>query len=201
MGLSYKDLCSVGTALIIGATTFLMGIFFSSQPYDYNILFNSAATQEHFDLAVKHYQNLYFTPKPPIYVLGAVGLVGVAGSMIRIYKPNPDLQLFEYGSLALYVLGICVFLTNIKTGVESAHFQNWGEVTENQGVAVVASSNIIILIIFIGVLVLQAGLWYSTWEYEQRLAQWRKSESASTEAVEQQPETVEPSKKESKKKK
>ncbi|QEU60659.1 Shr3 [Kluyveromyces lactis] len=202
MGLTYKDFCAVGTALIIGSTTFLMGIFFSNQPYDYNILFNPAATPEHFENALKHYQTLFYTAKPTLYMLGAVAIVGVIGSLIRVYKPNPDLQLFEYGSLALYVLGICVFLTNIKTGVESAVYHNWGEVSEAQGIAVVASSNIIILIVFAGVLVLQGGLWYSTWEYEQRLDQWRKDQLKESAANQQKAEkATEPAKKESKKKK
>ena len=39
----------------------------------------------------------------------------------------------------------------------------------NQGLAVIASSNIILLVVFSGVLVLQAGLWYTNWEYQQRL--------------------------------
>lgn len=182
MNLTYKDICAVGTAMIIGSTGFLMGIFSASQPYDYNVLFNPAATQEHFDIALKHYQTLFYTPKPPLYLLAFVALIGVIGSLIKVYKPNPELQYFEYGSLVLYILGICVFLTNIRTGVESAVTHKWGEVTEMQGIAVIASSNIIILIIFSGVIVLQAGLWYSTWEYEQRLAKWREEEAAAAAA-------------------
>lgn len=190
MGLSYTELCTIGTAMIIGSTSFVMGVFFASQPYDYHVLFNANATKEHFDNALNHYQTLFYTAKPTLYILAFVVLLGILGSLIKVYKPNPELQLFEYGSLGLFVLGICVFLTNIKTGVESAVYQNWGEVTESQGIAVIASSNIILLIVFFGVLILQAGLWYSNWDYQKRLALWRKTEAKEAKAsAEEQPES------------
>lgn len=176
-GLKYADFCSVSTGMIIASTSFLMGVFFANQSYDYDVLFNPAATEEHYKKALLHYQNLFYTPKPPLYALGLVTAIGVIGSLIKVYKPNPDLQLFEYGSLALFVLGVCVFLTNIKTGVESAVHGNWGDVTEFQGIAVIGSSNIILLVVFCGVLVLQAGLWYTNWEYQQRLKAWHEKEA------------------------
>ncbi|AGO10319.1 AaceriABL137Wp [[Ashbya] aceris (nom. inval.)] len=180
---TYRDACTVGSALIVSATAFIMGVFFANQTYDYHLLFNANMTQEHYDNALRHYQTLYFTAQPVLYVFGAIAMIGLIGSLIRIYKPNPELQLFEYGSLAMYVLGVCVFLTNIKTGVNSAHYGNWGEVTQNQGLAVIASSNIILLVVFVGVLVLQSGLWYSEWEYAQRLETFMAEQEAENAAA------------------
>lgn len=157
-----------------------MGVFFGNQPYDYHILFNPKIDQSHFDNSLRHYQTLFYTAPPVLYTLGFVTMIGIIGCLIKVYKPNPDLKVFEYATLGMYVLGVCLFITNVKTGIESAVSGNWGEVTENQGLAVVASSNVILLIVFIGVLVLQAGLWYSSWEYEQRLEQFYAAEAAAS---------------------
>lgn len=178
MGVSYKDVCTIGTGLILIGTSFIMGVFYANQAYDYPLLFDHNATQEHFDNALRHYQTLFYTAPAVKYVLLGVAALGLIGGLIRVYKPNPDLQLFEYCSLGLYVFGICVFLTNIKTGIDCSISRNWGEVTENQGLAVIASSNIIMLLLFMGVVVLQAGLWYSKWELDQRLKVFYAQEAA-----------------------
>ncbi|SCW04001.1 LAFE_0H03730g1_1 [Lachancea fermentati] len=176
MAFTYRDLCTIGSALILIGTSFTMGVFFANQTYDYHLLFNPDVTEAHFENALRHYQTLFYTHPKVLYAFGFVVSLGLIGSLIRVYKPNPDIQLFEYGSLGMYVLGVCVFITNIKTGIESAKYRNWGEVTENQGLAVIASSNIILLLVFVGVLVLQAGLWYTDWEYQQRLKEFYAAE-------------------------
>ncbi|EDO15942.1 hypothetical protein Kpol_480p29 [Vanderwaltozyma polyspora DSM 70294] len=198
--ITYADLCSVGTGLILISSSFLMGVFFANQPYDYDLLFNTSSTQEHFDSALKHYQTLYSTNPRVLYVLLGVTALGFIGSMIRIYKPNPDLQLFEYTSLGLFVFAICVFITNIKTGIECSITHNWGEVNENQGLAVLASSNIIFLLMLVGVILLQGGLWYTNWDYQKRLGEFFAAEQAEQAQQEkQQPESKKQSTKKSKK--
>lgn len=176
--ISYKDISTIGTGLILIGTSFIMGVFYANQPYDYHVLFNKNATQLNYDNALRHYQTLYDTAPINYYLLGGIALVGMIGGLIRVYKPNPDLQTFEYCSLGLYVIGICVFITNIKTGIECSISHNWGEVTENQGIAVLGSSNIILLLVFTGVLVLQGGLWYTEWEHQQRLKAFYAQEAA-----------------------
>ncbi|KAL3236311.1 Shr3p RNJ42_02203 [Nakaseomyces bracarensis] len=174
--LSYAEFCTIGSAMILTSTTFLMGVFFACQPYDFHLLFDPKATQEHFDLALKHYQVLSTTPMPIIYLLGFVVAIGVLGNTIRIYKPNPELSMFEYASLGLFVLAVCVFITNIKTGIECSVTGNWGEVSQNQGLAVIASSNIILLVMLFGVILLQIGLWYTNNDYQKRLNQFYEEE-------------------------
>ncbi|SCV02550.1 LAMI_0H00452g1_1 [Lachancea mirantina] len=178
MRLTYKDICAVGTGLVLIGTSFCMGVFFANQTYDYSILFDPTVGQENFDNALRHYQTLFYTPRPVLYALLAVVAIGLIGSLIRVYKPNPDMQLFEYASLGMYVLGVCVFITNIKTGIDSSVSGEWGEVTQNQGLAVIGSSNIILMIVFAGVIVLQAGLWYTNWDYEYRLKEFFAKEEA-----------------------
>lgn len=175
-----------------------MGVFYNNLAYDYHLLFNANATQEHFDNALKHYQTLYYTGRPVLYILGFVAVVGLLGNMIRIYKPNPELKMFEYASLGLYVLGICVFITNIKTGIECTLTGQWGEVTENQGLAVIASSTIILEVVFLGVLFLQAGLWYSNYDYQKRLKKFYEEEAiaeANAKAAVLEPKTTSKAKK------
>lgn len=201
MGITYRDVCSVGSGLILIGTSFIMGVFYANQTYDYPLLFDSGATQEHFDNALRHYQTLFYTAPAVKYVLAAVAGLGLIGGLMRVYKPNPDLQLFEYSSLGLYVFGICVFITNVKTGIDCSITRNWGEVSENQGLAVIASSNIILLLLFTGVIVLQAGLWYTQWEHEQRLKVFYEEEAAEGAAKETAKADQKPTRKEKKKQK
>lgn len=180
--MSYKDVCKVGTGLILVATSFIMGVFYSNQIYDYQLLFGKNTTQLHFDNALRHYQTMHDVPHPVFYLLCGIAAMGLIGCIIRVYKPNPDLQLFEYCSLGLYVFGVCVFITNIKTGVDCSVVHNWGEVSENEGLAVLGSSNVILLLLFSGVILLQGGLWYTSWEHQQRLDKFFAEEAAEVKA-------------------
>lgn len=174
---SYSDACTVGMGLILSATSFLIGVFYANQAYDYPILFDPSSTQSTFNDSLKHYQVLHKTPIPVLGVLGFVAVIGFIGHLIRIYKPNPDLRNFEYASLGLYFFAVCVCMTNIKTGVISAVTGEWGEVNQNEGLAVLASSNIILILFFVGVILLQGGLWYTKWDHQVRLKQFFEEEA------------------------
>ena len=138
--LPYKALCSLGSALVLISTSFIMGVFYSNLAYDYKILFQPASvTPEDFARTLQHYQFLNEVGHPLLYILAFIAFLGLVGHMIRLYKPNEDLKLFEYASLGMFVMGVCVFITNIKTGIECSLTGNWGEVTENQGIAVIGS--------------------------------------------------------------
>jgi len=167
-----------------------MGVFYSNLAYDYKVLFQpDSVTAEDFERTLKHYQFLNEVGHPLLYILSGVAFLGLIGHMVRLYKPNEDLKMFEYGSLGMYVMGICVFITNIKTGIECSLTGNWGEVTENQGIAVLGSSNIILLCVFIGVLLLQAGLWWANFDLDTRMKQFYADEAKSaTTKKEQVPE-------------
>ncbi|CAR27130.1 hypothetical protein ZYGR_0I04020 [Zygosaccharomyces rouxii] len=174
---TYSDACTVGMGLILSATSFIIGVFYANQAYDYRILFSADSTQSEFDDALKHYQVLHKTPLPVLIGLAAVAVIGLVGHLIRIYKPNPDLRNFEYGSLVLYFFGVCVCLSNVKTGIISSVTGEWGDVSENQGLAVLGSSNIILILFFTGVIMLQGGLWYTRWEHQVRLKQFFQEEA------------------------
>lgn len=178
--LPYKAMCTLGSAVVLISTSFIMGVFYSNLAYDYPVLFTpSSTTAADFERALQHYQFLNDTGRPLLYVLGFIAFIGIIGHLVRIYKPNPDLKIFEYASLGMYVMGICVFITNIKTGIECALTHNWGEVSESQGIAVIGSSNIILIAVFFGVLLLQAGLWWANFDLEARLKDFYAEEAAS----------------------
>lgn len=177
MGLTYKDACSLCSTVILMCTCFIMGVFYSNLSYDSHLLFNPAGPSDaDYALVLTHYQTLRATATPLLYILATIAAIGIIAHLIRTYKPNPELQYFEYGSLIVYILGICVFITNIKTGVDCTITHQWGEVDEQSGLAVLGSSNIILLCVFSGVIFLQAGLWWSTMDYEARLAQFVEEE-------------------------
>lgn len=177
MGLSYKAACSLCSTIILMCTCFIMGVFYSNLSYDSHLLFNpTGPTEADYALVLTHYQTLRATATPLLYILAAIAAVGIIAHLVRTYKPNPELQYFEYGSLIVYILGICVFITNIKTGIDCTITHQWGEVDEQSGLAVLGSSNIILLCVFSGVIFLQAGLWWSTMDYEARLAQFVEEE-------------------------
>ncbi|SMN21331.1 similar to Saccharomyces cerevisiae YDL212W SHR3 Endoplasmic reticulum packaging chaperone [Maudiozyma saulgeensis] len=185
--ISYKAMCTLGSAVILVSTSFIMGVFYSNLAYDYKILFQPAlVTAEDFERTLKHYQFLNEVGQPLLYILSAIAFLGLVGHMVRLYKPNEDLKLFEYASLGMFVMGICVFITNIKTGIECSLTGNWGEVTENQGIAVLGSSNIILLCVFLGVLLLQAGLWWANYDLDTRMKQFYAEEAKEATAKKEQ---------------
>lgn len=177
--LTYRDLCGVSQSVIASATCFLIGIFFSNLSYDSLLLFSTRTNgpiDEDYVKVLDYYQQLYATPRPLLYIVAFVAFLGIVGHLVRCYKPNPELSYFEYGSLVLYVLGVCVFITNIKTGIDCTFTHQWGEVTEEQGLAVLGSSNIILCGVMMGVLFLQVGLWYVTLDYERRMGEFLREE-------------------------
>lgn len=188
MLIGYKELCSVSMTTIIGATCFIMGVFYSNLSYDARILFNPGLSEVDYETVLRHYQLLSETKRPLLYILAFVAFLGLLAHCIRTFKPNEELKYFEYGSLVLYIFGICVFITNIKTGIDCTLTHEWGDVDEKQGLAVLASSTIIMLCLFAGVIFIQIGLWYSILEYEQRMEQFKlelqKDEGKSTDAAE-----------------
>lgn len=96
--------------------------------------------------------------------------LGFIGMGIKIYKPSDDAKYFEYGSLLLYVISICIYLTNLKTGAESAVVGEWGEVDWMTGINVIGASQAMIIFLLGGIIALQVGLYYAEWDYQQRLA-------------------------------
>lgn len=178
---AYADIVPIGTALIIGATSFGLGAVYGNWPYDMKTLFNLDPTGEIFERSLNHYLQWANAPAYVHYTLHGVMVLGLIGCLIKIYKCDPDALYFEYGTLGLFVLAIIIYLTNLRTGLYSCIYGNWGEVDMPTGINVMAASQVMIILVLFGILFLQAGLYYANWfdaklkrEFLQQEAEWEK---------------------------
>jgi hypothetical protein len=100
------------------------------------------------------------------------------GFLIKLFKPNQANMLFDGASLVLYMAGITVYLTNIVKGFRVVTAGIYGDmakaepgevtpeemadyISREDTLRVFAASNTILALVFVGVLVLQAGQWYA----------------------------------------
>ncbi|KAF3986767.1 hypothetical protein FT663_04269 [Candidozyma haemuli var. vulneris] len=164
--MAYKDLVPVGSALIIAATSFGLGVVYSNSAYDYNTLWKY--DEAGFARSLAHYSNWANAPMRIHHILHFVIFLGLTGCFIKLYKPHEDVKYFEYGTLGLMMVGIVIYLTNLRIGVNSCITGEWGEVDQNTGINVMAASQFMIVIALSGVLILQAGLYYAEW-YDNKL--------------------------------
>lgn len=130
----------------------------------------------------------------------AIVIVGFIGLLILVYKPSSSLKLYDYTSLGVYFLTLCVFITNIKTGIDAAVYDTWGEVDMPMGINVIGATFVMIVIMLIGVLVLQAGRYYQILEDERAEEEYIKlSEQAKKEEQEKLAKEKEEQEKQAKK--
>ena len=114
--------------------------------------------------------------------------LGLAGLILKLYKPSESNMLFDGGSLVLYMVAVIVYITNIVKGLRIVTEGKYGmmnleELTQDQidevnlagfdretgntvlgredNLKVLAASNTILALVLVGVLVLQAGQWYA----------------------------------------
>ena len=111
--------------------------------------------------------------------------LGLAGLVIKLYKPSESNMLFDGGSLFLYMCGVVLYIANIVKGlrivtagdygmgldrsakegmeVDSGGFTPEGETVlgREDNLKVLSASNTILALVLVGVLVLQAGQWYA----------------------------------------
>ncbi|QPG73009.1 hypothetical protein FOA43_000313 [Brettanomyces nanus] len=159
--ISYQQLLPIGSLMMISTCSFMLGIFFADWPYDYYTLWDSSHGEEFFTKALDHYKTLATQPTVIISSLAGIMSIGFIGSFIKIFKPSEDTKYFEYGSLIALVSAVCIYLTNVRTGQMSALFGEWGEVSQNVGLSVIAASQVMIVVLLLGVVVLQCGLFYA----------------------------------------
>lgn len=167
--ITFKDVEDVSLLLVNFTTFTLLGMVIAQWNYDIPVLFGRDTDASKYNSFLAHYNNFNSISKSSVIVYCIIYGVGLLGAIIRIVNPHPDYQLFEYGTFVLLFLFVCVFLTNVKTGIETCQHRNWGDVSENTGLQVLAASNMILLAIIVGIVILQGGMWYTKWEYQKRL--------------------------------
>lgn len=164
----YQSACTVATLVSIMCCCFLLGISFANWPYTHPLLWESSLTEtekaEYAKLLLNHYLHWLEIPKLIPYTMYTVVSVGFLGFTLKIFKPAEDVKYFEYGSFLVYVLAVCCYVSNIRYGVYSAAAGQWGDVDEYTGLCVIAASEVIVVFLILGVVVVQAGLFYAKYE-------------------------------------
>lgn len=162
MAIKYKDLTPVGRQIIVGAACFGLGAIYGNLPFDLATLWKPSP--EAFERLLAHYRAWGNSPMWVHHVLHGVMGLGLVGCFIKLYKPDNDALYFEYGTLALMMLLIVVYLTNLRVGVNLCLLGDWGEVDQGTGINVMAASQTMVVIVLLGVLFLQGGLYYAELE-------------------------------------
>lgn len=157
--ISYQDLIPVATVLIFCSTSFALGVIYGNLPYDFFTLWRY--DEQGFERSLAHYVAWANAPMRVHHILHFVAVLGLIGCFIKLFKPRPDVKYFEYGTLGLMMVGIVIYLSNLRIGVNSALANEWGDVDMGTGINVIAASQFLTVIALIGVFILQGGLYFA----------------------------------------
>ncbi|KAH3671725.1 hypothetical protein OGAPHI_000430 [Ogataea philodendri] len=161
---SYESLVLVGSLLIITSISFALGVIFGNWPYDYYTIWDTTQGQLYFDAALNHYKTWGQAAPIITNTFHAILALAFVGSFIKVFRPNEDAQYFEYGTLGALVLAACIYISNVRIGIVSAIVGEWGDVDQNTGLGVIAASETMIVVILLGIVLLQCGLFYAYFE-------------------------------------
>lgn len=167
MATFYQSACTVATLVSIMSCCFFLGISFSNWPYTHPLLWAALTADEkakYGKIALDHYVHWLEVPKHIPYTMYSVISVCFLAFTLKIFKPTEDVKYFEYGSFLVYVLAVCCYVSNIRYGVFSAAAGQWGDVDEFTGLSVIAASEVIVVFLILGVVVVQSGLFYAKYE-------------------------------------
>lgn len=163
------------------------GILYITSTYDYPLLFQNGFTPSDVDKAAEFYLSVYHAPlsvKVLIHTVFGIGLVGIVAKIVRWaeedkYFGSVSLLLY-FGSLLMYVsveipnlrvlarpdepniVNRAVYDADDKRKVENYDFYPLTSRERVSVVQVIGATNVIITALLAGVLLMQAGEWYST---------------------------------------
>jgi hypothetical protein len=118
--------------------------------------------------------------------------VGLTGFFIKLFKPTESNMLFDGASLALYVVGIIIYVSNTVSGLRLVSSGGYSMLSDQQALdgekplsredslRVFSASNTILALVLVGVLTLQAGQWYAERKEGQEAQRlfWEEQEKA-----------------------
>ncbi|KAF5093225.1 hypothetical protein D0Z00_004174 [Geotrichum galactomycetum] len=81
------------------------------------------------------------------------------------------------------MVGIVIYLTNLRRGGASAVAHEWGEVDEHTGINIIAASQVLIVLTFLGVIGLQIGQYWAEIEDSKLAAKAQEEEEAAIAAT------------------
>lgn len=187
----YRGSSSFATFMIIGPVCFFLGILFAEFPYDFPLLWTSDPIEpSYLDQLETHLKFVHQSPPLISRMLSIMIGTGFLGFFIKLFKASESNMLFDGASLVLYVIGVGVYVANIVKGLRFVSAGIWhspdfpannlqgggaaaaaaapshdaeGRIIlgREDSLKVMAASNTILALVFLGVLVLQAGQWYA----------------------------------------
>jgi len=169
-------------------------MLFSSFPYDYPLLWTSAATPDaYYDQLETHLKFIHASPPIIPRILHIAITVGFAGFFTKLFKPSEANLLFDGASLVLYVVGVVVYITNIVKGLRVVTLGVYSlpegdtelAIGREDSLRILAASNTILALVLVGVLVLQAGQWYAERKEQDEVAEFEKEQEEKKEAKSQ----------------
>ncbi|KAI9671523.1 MAG: hypothetical protein M1817_003575 [Caeruleum heppii] len=193
---------SFATFLILCPTSFFLGMLFSSFPYDYPLLWTrTAPTAEYYTQLETHLRHIHSSPAIIPRLLHIIIFLGLAGFVTKLYKPSEANMLFDGASLALYVVAVIIYITNIVEGLRVVSAGSYGQgaaaeeavksagdammeveiVGREESLKVMSASNTILALVLVGVLVLQAGQWYAERKEKEELERMEREDRVSHE--------------------
>lgn len=138
------------------------------------------ARDPYYTLLETHLRFIHAAPPVISRILHIVIGTGLLGFMTKLYHPSEANLLFDGASLVLYICGIVVYYSNIVATLRTVTEGSYGRARHIQtdydipsgtdtgtpadrsdSLKYLAASNTILALIFVGVLVLQAGQWYA----------------------------------------
>lgn len=186
---------SLGTGLIILSTGFVLGSVYSNWAYDYYMLWERPLSSEMVEIAAQHYRMRAGQPAFLHHVLHGALVIGFCGTFIKIFKPTEANTLFDGGSLILFVIATAFYLTNLRPAAHSVLTNDWNDIDEVTGIQLISASQVLIVLVFIGVLALQLGQWWAAKDTASQIAKAQQAEVAAETSSEAQ--TPEPTRAES----
>ena len=135
----------------------------------------AAAAADPFATMERHLTLLHAAPPLIPRILHIVVATGLLGFFIKLFRPTESNMLFDGASLALYVVAICVYLSNVVKGLRAVSERVWdlplepvevekdgvflgvkgSRVGREDSLRVMSASNTILALVLVGVLVLQ----------------------------------------------
>lgn len=164
--------------MCITSCCFFLGILYSDWPYNHYLLWASQLENrdELTKLALNHYVHWLDVPKFIPYTMYCVILFGGLGFCLKIFKPIEDIKYFEYGSFLVYILAVCCYVSNVRFGIYSGQAGQWGDVDEFTGLSVIAASEVIIVFLLLGIVIVQSGLFFAKYEDDRVKTQFLMNE-------------------------
>lgn len=165
---AYSRIVTGGTLIAIISCSFLLGVLFANWPYTDGLLWTVHESIEQREdaarRALSHYIHWLEIPKYIPYTMYVITGVGFLGLASKIISPNEDAKYYEYGSFVVFIIAVCCYISNVRFGAYSAQAGQWGEVDEFTGLTVIAASEVIIVFLLLGIVIIQSGIFYAQYE-------------------------------------